>query len=86
MGTQIAYFYFMKNEADRIRSVVPLHVEYWEKRNLPKYTGGPFADRTGGLIAFEAKNIEEATGIIKNDPFVLEGLIEGSWIKEWIVE
>jgi hypothetical protein len=44
----------MKKEADKIQSVVPLHVEYWRQRNLKGYMGGPFADRSGGLITFEA--------------------------------
>jgi uncharacterized protein YciI len=80
MGTRLAYFYFMKKEADKIQSVVPLHVEYWRQRNLKGYMGGPFADRSGGLITFEAESI------VVNDPFVSEDLLEEKWIKEWMVE
>ncbi len=86
MKKQFVVFYFMKKEPEKIQKVVPLHVEYWKKRNLKKYKGGPFSDRSGGLITFEAENIEEATKIIMNDPFVLENLIGNKWIKEWIVE
>ncbi len=80
------YFYFNRNEPEKIRQVVPIHVEYWKAANLRGYMGGPFADRTGGLISFVASSLEEATNIILQDPFILEDLIAEKWIKEWIVE
>ena len=86
MGKRFAYFYFMKKEPDKIRSIVPLHVEYWRQRGLKGYMGGPFADRSGGLITFEAESTEEATRIIRNDPFVSEDLLEDKSVKEWMVE
>ncbi len=86
MGKRFAFFYFMKMEPEKIKAVVPLHIEYWHKLKLNKYLGGPFADRTGGLITFETENMDEATKIIMNDPFVLQGLLENKWIKEWAVE
>ena len=86
MTNRFTYFYFMKKTPGKIQSVVPLHVEYWKGRNLQGYMGGPFADRSGGLITFEAESMAEAAGIILNDPFVLEDLLEDKWIKEWLVE
>ena len=86
MGKRFAYFYFMVNEPDRVRSVVPSHVEYWRNCDLEGFMGGPFADRSGGLITFETDDIETATKTAMNDPFVLENLIEDKWIKEWVVE
>jgi len=83
---RFVYFYFNQNEPEKIRQVVPAHVEYWEAANLKEYRGGPFADRTGGLITFIAANLEEATNIVQQDPFVLEDLVAEKWIKEWIVE
>lgn len=80
------YFYFNRNEPEKIRQVVPAHVEFWKEANLKEYMGGPFSDRTGGLISFSASSIEEATKIILQDPFVLENLIAEKWIKEWIIE
>ena len=80
------YFYFNRNEPEKIRQVVPAHVQYWKTANLKEYRGGPFRDRTGGLISFAAPSIEEATEIILQDPFILEDLIAEKWIKEWIVE
>jgi uncharacterized protein YciI len=86
MAKQFAYFYFMKQEPDKIQSVVPLHVEYWKKGNLSGNIGGPFADKSGGLITFKAESMAEATNIIMADPFVSEDLLEEKWIKEWLVE
>ena len=86
MTKRFVYFYFMKKEADQIRSIVPLHIDYWKKRNLQGYLGGPFTDRSGGLITFDAESMAEATKIIVNDPFVLEDLLEDKWVKEWLVE
>ena len=86
MGKRFVYFYIMKKEPEKIQSVVPLHVEYWRQGDLKGYTGGPFADRSGGLITFEAERIEEATGIVMNDPFVSEDLLDDKWVKEWMVE
>jgi hypothetical protein len=48
-----AYLYFMTNEAARVREVAPQHAQYWHQTGLAK-RGGPFSDRSGGLIIFEA--------------------------------
>ena len=80
------YFYFNRNEPEKIRQVVPAHVQYWQAATRKGYMGGPFADRTGGLISFVASSLEEATDIIQQDPFVLEDLIDQKWIKEWVLE
>ena len=58
-------------------------MQYWKDANLKGYLGGPFADRTGGLISFVASSLKEATAIILQDPFALEDLIDQKWIKEW---
>lgn len=79
------YFYLMRNTPDAIRQLVPGHVQYWHSRDLPDYMGGPFADRTGGLITFAADNLGDAQQIISDDPFVAGQLIEQSWIKEWLI-
>lgn len=80
------YYYFNRNEPEKIRAVVPAHVQYWKTADLNGYMGGPFADRTGGLISFVTTSLEEAEQAVRQDPFVLENLIEQKWIKEWIVE
>ena len=65
MGKKFAYFYFMKKEPEKIRQIAPQHVEYWQELNLEGYLGGPFSDRSGGLITFSADNIDQATDIVK---------------------
>ncbi len=80
------YFYFNRNEPEKIREVVPAHVQYWRTADLKSYSGGPFADHSGGLISFAAQTLEEATEIIRGDPFIQEDLIEQKWIKEWMPE
>ncbi len=80
------YFYFNRNQPEKIGQAIPAHVQYWNTANLRCYMGGPFADRTGGLITFIVPNLEEAEEIVQQDPFVMEDLIDQMWIKEWIVE
>ena len=83
---RFVFFYFNCEEPERIRQVVPAHVEYWHTSNLEGYMAGPFADRTGGLISFLATSLDEAMGVIGKDPFVLGDLIAEKWIKEWVPE
>lgn len=85
-GKHFVYFYFNRFDPEKIRQVVPAHVQYWKSANLADYSGGPFGDRTGGLITFSASSMEEAAEIIHLDPFVLEDLVSEKWIKEWVVE
>ena len=80
------YFYFNRSEPEKVRQAVPIHVEYWKTANIQGYMGGPFADRSGGLISFFASSLDEATEIILKDPFILEDLVAEKWIKEWIAE
>ena len=85
MKKQFAYFYFMKKNPDKIQQFVPAHVEYWKNSNVEGYLGGPFGDRSGGLITFKAENIEAAEKVADQDPFVTEDLLDNRWLKEWIV-
>jgi uncharacterized protein YciI len=48
--------------------------------------GGPFADRSGGLISFEAASLEDAAEMVEKDPFTINDLVGDWWIKEWILE
>ncbi|UCH65821.1 MAG: hypothetical protein JSW63_01425 [Ignavibacterium sp.] len=86
MTKRFAYFYLMKREPEKIKKIVPAHIDYWGNYKQENYLGGPFADRSGGLITFDASDINEAANIIKNDPFALNDLLESRWIKEWMTE
>jgi uncharacterized protein YciI len=81
-----AFIYFMKDTPHKIREIVPYHVDYWNHHRPERYVGGPFADRTGGLISFEASSVAEADALIDEDPFSVHGLLEESWVKEWETE
>jgi hypothetical protein len=48
---------------------------YWRALALPEYLGGPLADRSGGLITFEAGSAAEAERFVADDPFVREELL-----------
>lgn len=83
---RVAYFYFMKPEPERVRTVAPRHAAYWQGLALPDYRGGPFADRSGGLILFDSNSAHEAQEVVARDPFVHERLLERHWVKEWDAE
>ena len=77
------FFYLMKDLPEVIGSVVIAHIEYWKQCTLNHYLGGPFADRSGGMITFACDEIKRAEEIIAGDPFVTSDLLAQQWIKEW---
>jgi uncharacterized protein YciI len=85
MSSRFAYVYFMKNDPLRIRATVPRHIAHWRDLRLPGYLGGPFEDRSGGLITFEEEE-DRAQQAVDSDPFVIEGLLETHWLKCWAPE
>jgi len=44
----------MRNDPDRVRAAVPGHASHRQELGLDDYLGGPFDDRSGGLITFKA--------------------------------
>lgn len=77
------HLYFMGGEPERVRDAAARHTAYWHALGLAAYAGGPFADRTGGLITFVADDEEAARAAVNDDPFVREGLLSQSWLKRW---
>jgi uncharacterized protein YciI len=71
-----SYVYFMKDDPDASRRSYPEHAAYRRGLALRDYLGGPFADRSGGLISFATDSREEAEHLVAHDPFVREGLVE----------
>lgn len=84
MANQYVFFYLMKAQSERIGQIVPAHVAYWADNHSVHHTGGPFADRTGGMIVFEAEGLHDAERLAHNDPFVIQRVVENCWIKEWM--
>jgi uncharacterized protein YciI len=82
---QYAFFYFMKDDSQRIRDTAPRHADYWKTLAPPDYMGGPFADRSGGLITFSAPDEAEAERVVSEDPFVIADVLTQSWLKPWDV-
>lgn len=83
---RIAYFYWMSDDAGRVGTVAPRHAAYWRELGLRDCMGGPFADRSGGLITFEADSLEQAERTAADDPFAQERLLGSSTVKEWMPE
>jgi uncharacterized protein YciI len=83
---RFVHVYAMKPEPDRVRAVAPRHAAYWHGLELRGYLGGPFDDRSGGLISFEAGSREEAERLIAADPFVREQLLASSSIERWLLD
>lgn len=79
------FFYLMVDDADRVRDAAPRHAAYWHQRALRGYLGGPFADRSGGLITFETDNPAQAEQLVKDDPFLRDGLLASWRLEQWLV-
>jgi hypothetical protein len=84
--SRFSYGYRMAGSPERIRPLVSRHVSYWRDLALPHYMGGPFADRSGGLILFDAGSLEDAKALVSQDPFVTGEVVASRWLKEWLVE
>lgn len=80
------YFYFMKDHPDRVRAVASEHAAYWRGIGLDGYLGGPFFDRSGGLIMFDGQSLEQAERLVARDPFHQQDLLQDYWVREWMVE
>lgn len=81
--TRYLYFYFMDGDPALVRDRAPHHTEYWHSLGLAGYAGGPFADRSGGLITFLLDDEGAARSAVEGDPFTRAGLIGQSWLKAW---
>ena len=59
------------------------HLEYLEKIAAERiFLGGGFTNTNGGMMIFEAKNLEEANSIAENDPLFKSGVYNYG-IFEW---
>jgi uncharacterized protein YciI len=81
---RFAFVYLMQDDPERVAEIAQKHVSYWHSLSLPEYAGGPFADRSGGLITFAAEDHEAAADFARDDPFMHENLMAQCWLKEWV--
>lgn len=80
---RFAYCYLMIDDADRVRQVAPDHAACWRDLQFGGYEGGPFADRSGGLIVFAA-SVDHADRLVGGDPFVRHGLLADRRVRQWM--
>ncbi len=78
------FFYFTDSDTDNVKKIIKKHIEYWKDKKPENYKGGPFSDRSGGMISFTAENFEAAEKLALGDPFVIEKVVKTRWIKEWL--
>ena len=83
---RFAYGYVMADKTERVREIAPVHAAYWKAASLDHYLGGPFSDRTGGLITFDIETQDLAEQLASGDPFRRAGLLDSHWLKEWDVD
>lgn len=84
MQKHYVYFYFTDSNNIHIKDIIRKHIEYWKDQKPENYQGGPFSDRSGGMISFTAENFETAQNLALGDPFVTEKVVKKSWLKEWV--
>jgi uncharacterized protein YciI len=82
--TRFIFCYMMTDDAEAVASTVGAHVAYWKDAKPDGYLGGPFADRSGGVITFLAADRDIAAGLVGLDPFVREGVVRDWWVREWL--
>jgi uncharacterized protein YciI len=86
MGLFAALIEFTEDEELRLQTR-PVHREYlrslFDAGNLA--ISGPWADDTGALIVYEAKDMVEAERMLDGDPYRRAGVIANATLKEWRV-
>ncbi len=80
---KFVFFYFMKAMPEAIGKLASQHAAYWRSLALSGYQGGPFADRSGGMIIFSARDMGQAKRLAGGDPFVKGRVMSQNWLKEW---
>lgn len=75
------------DDVERRLEVRPKHREYLRTllENGKLHESGPFADDSGALLIYDAKDVAEVQELLSADPFTPAGIIAGATIKEWNV-
>lgn len=74
-------------DADLVNRVRPDHRAYCAtlKRNGQLVASGPFTDKAGALIIYEANTLEAAEELLKADPFHVAGIFQRWVLRPWTV-
>ncbi|MBU0673397.1 MAG: YciI family protein [Proteobacteria bacterium] len=83
MSTYV-FIYFMVDDVETVKRHLGAHVKYWKSLKLDSLRNGPFTDKSGGLIMFNAASPQIARERIELDPFVTEKVLKEYWLKEWV--
>jgi uncharacterized protein YciI len=72
-------------DAAKIAANRPRHREYLSRlQDEGKLVAaGPFTDDSGALFIYEADSAEAASGLLADDPFSINGVIESFDVKPW---
>lgn len=78
-----AVFLPMKDE-EKSKEFRPEHLAFLEKMRSEKkiVMNGRFTDGSGGLVIYLAKDLEEVTSFVHQDPYIIEGARDHV-INEW---
>lgn len=72
-------------DRERLAQARPAHREY--SRELASkgvlLAGGPYADREGAVLVYEAADAEELRGVLDADPYAEAGVIAETTVREW---
>jgi uncharacterized protein len=86
MGLYVALLVFTEDTELRLQTR-PRHRQYLrsllERGKLR--LSGPWADDTGALIVYQAKDMAEAERLLADDPYRGAGVLANATIKEWQV-
>lgn len=77
---------YTEDEA-RVTEIRPQHREYLSGllESGKMHQSGPFPDRSGALIIYNAEDLAEAQVLLANDPFSVNGIIVSAELKEWVI-
>jgi len=73
------------DDADLVGRVRPDHRQYCAtlKERGQLAASGPFTDRPGALIIYEAESAEAAEALLKADPFHAAGVFQSWKLRPW---
>jgi len=74
-------------DAELVGRIRPEHRQYCAtlKEQGKLVASGPFTDKPGALIIYEAESLEAADALLKADPFQIAGVFRDWTLRPWTV-